>query len=126
MKTCRVEDIGPGMILQREVRDNQDRVLIPEGAVLTEKHRDMLAARGVESVAIRETAEAPPEPTPGTAADPAVPAPDSDTPSPEELARRKTLMLRIQHMFEGTLSDPLMKQIFTLSMKRAHGGSLHE
>lgn len=125
MKSYRVEEIEPGMVLQREVRDKQDRVLIPEGAVLTEKHRDLLVGRGVQTVQVRDVPP-PPTPTGNGTANAEVPAPDSDTPSPEELVRRKDLMLRIQHMFEGTLSDPLMKQIFTISMKRAHGGALHD
>lgn len=125
MKPCRVQDIKPGMILQKEVRDSQDRVLIPDGASLTEKHRELLIARGVEEVHVRDTEEAPPAKTEEDAGV-EVPSPDSDSPTPEELARRKELMLRIQHMFEGTLSDPVMKQIFTLSMKRAHAGALHE
>jgi len=64
MPIFQTQDLKPGMILAREVQNHSDRILLPEGTVLTEKHILNLKAWGIAEADIQgEDAEfdSPPE-----------------------------------------------------------------
>jgi len=61
MLTVMVENIAEGMVLGRDVLDDNSNTLLGEGTVLGQKHKDILKRRGIEKVIVREPAEKPNE-----------------------------------------------------------------
>ncbi len=51
------DDIQPGLLVAAGVVDGQGRVLIPEGAVLTEAHVRALKMRGIRSICVQDEEE---------------------------------------------------------------------
>lgn len=53
-------EVQPGMVLSDELLDKQGHVLLPAGAVLTEKMLERMPGHGIESLAVVD--DSPPDP----------------------------------------------------------------
>jgi len=53
-------EVQPGMVLSDELLDKQGQVLLPAGAVLTEKMLERMPGHGIESLAVVD--DSPPDP----------------------------------------------------------------
>jgi hypothetical protein len=64
-----LSQVKPGMILSDELLDQQGQVLLPKGALLTEKIIGLLPGHGIEMLAVLRP---PDQAAPGTLPDPGV------------------------------------------------------
>jgi hypothetical protein len=62
-----LSQVKPGMILSDELLDQQGQVLLPKGAVLTDKIISLLPGHGIETLAVLRP---PGQPVPETHSDP--------------------------------------------------------
>ncbi|MHC4201362.1 MAG: hypothetical protein ACYSU0_15335 [Planctomycetota bacterium] len=96
MKEIAIHEIAGGEVLAADVTDERGNLLLSSGAALDQTHVEVLERRGVLAVKIVE--------------------PDSDgeggtaAPSDDEFERA---LSRLDHMFEGSDDDPVMRAIYS-------------
>ena len=88
MRKIAVADIAEGLVLAEDVADAGGRVILPAGEVLAAVHVEVLQGLGVATVAVVD------------------PLPGGLAPDAEEAGLRRR---RLEHMFEGTGDDLLIK-----------------
>ncbi|CUI09755.1 hypothetical protein BN2497_14287 [Janthinobacterium sp. CG23_2] len=55
-------DVEPGMVLSDELLDRQGQVLLPKGAILTDRTIALLPSHGIDAVPVLRSASAAPPP----------------------------------------------------------------
>jgi hypothetical protein len=94
MKEIAASEIEDGYVLAEDVKDERGHVLLSAGVGLSRAHVELLERRGVLTVRVTDPDEGGPRP--------------ETAPSGEELGHA---LARIDHMFEGTEDDPIMRAI---------------
>ena len=101
MINLNIEDIKPGMILVRPVRNRQGVLLLEAGAKISPKNIRIFKSWGVSEIAIKGD---PAEAEGGTA----------DT----EVRVKESIERQLQEKFSDVLDDPVMIEIFNAAGKQ--------
>ena len=100
MRDLKIEDLKPGMILARPVRNHQGVLLLEAGVRLTKKNIRIFKSWGVPEVAIKgETGDS------------------EDSTEVSEIRVMETVETQLKEKFTDVLDDPVMVEIYNAASK---------
>ena len=103
MKEIEVDEIREGDVLAEDVRDMRGDVLLTRGLRLARRHATLLRRREITTVRVLT-----PE--------------DSDVvPGTSDLGEIERAIARLEHMFDGLLDDPVMREIHRVARSFLEG-----
>ena len=111
MRRIPISKIVAGLTVAREVLDASGNVLLAEGAILTEQHRNLLLRRGIENIAVMDMDEEMAEGAPAT-----------DAPSLKQVVARENVeerLAEVEQIFAAVKDEPLMRELYRLALKHA-------
>jgi hypothetical protein len=100
-----IDNLAPGMVLKKDVTDRSGKLLLPEGAVLTEKHFVIFRMWGVLELEITGAEESG-----------LVPVPQGEEIDPDLLAQASDEVLRI--FAHNDPEHPAIRQLIIACIKR--------
>ncbi len=116
MKEIPTSETAAGMVLGRDILDENGRTMLSAGTALTDSHCRVLARHAIETIVIMENAAEAGAREAKAAMDQA---------ASEELdANTRERMERVEHMFRDVMGDALMKELFRLALDRAKRGDV--
>ena len=96
-----VENLKPGMILDRPVKNSQGILLLEAGARITSKKIRIFKSWGVTDVTIKGEA-----------------APEGDSAGKTVVSLKESVDKQLQDKFSEVLDDPVMVEIYKAAMKQ--------
>jgi hypothetical protein len=107
VQKIKIESVREGMVLAREAKDQNGRVLLEAGQALTEKHIRVLKAWGVMDISIREEADQAKKPL------------GERPPAPVDPKLLEQYQTELKDFFRfNDLRHPAVQELFQICLKR--------